>query len=144
MARMTVAEPVTASPPAQTPFLVVRPVSVATSPPQSFVCRPGVVLEMMGFGLVPSAMTTMSHSMTYSEPGMGTGRLRPDLSGSPSSIFTHSRPVTQPLSSPITRNGLVSSELDALFLGVLKFLEPGGHFGAAAAVDDERLLGAKP
>jgi len=39
---------------------------------------------------------------------MGTGRARPESSGSPSSILMHLRPVTQPSSSPSTSTGLVS------------------------------------
>ena len=35
----------------------------------------------MGLLRVPMATTTMSHSTTYSESGMGSGRRRPEASG---------------------------------------------------------------
>ena len=53
-------------------------------------------------------MTIMSASITYSLPSTGTGRRRPDASGSPSSMRMHSTPVIQPLSSPMMRTGLHS------------------------------------
>ena len=43
------------------------------------------------------------------EPEIGTGRRRPDSSGSESSIRMHSIPHTQPFSLPMMRTGLVSS-----------------------------------
>ena len=42
-----------------------------------------------GFDLVPIAMMTMSQSRVNSEPLMGTGRRRPEASGSPSSMRMH-------------------------------------------------------
>ena len=46
--------------------------------------------------------------MVNSESGISTGRLRPEASGSPSSILMHFMPVTQPFSSARISVGLVS------------------------------------
>ena len=73
MARMTVAEPVTASPPAYTPCLVVSPVSSAIRQPLPSASRPPVVFRSRGFGDVPTAIMTCSTSSTNSEPGLTTG-----------------------------------------------------------------------
>ena len=100
MARITVAAPVTASPPANTPSFEVAPVSsVATIHFLLFVSRPIVVEEISGFGDVPSDMITVSHSISYSEPAISIGLLRPDASGSPSSILISLTPLTHPFSS---------------------------------------------
>ena len=56
MARITVAAPVTASPPAKTPGRVVAPFSSATRQPRRFVSSPAVVLAMRGLGEVPNDM----------------------------------------------------------------------------------------
>ena len=108
MARITVAAPVTASPPANTPLRLVRPFSSATIQPLRFVSRPLVVDLINGLGLVPSAMMTTSQSISKLLPSFTTGLRRPLSSGSPSSISTHSIPFTHPFSSPRTRTGLVS------------------------------------
>ena len=56
MARITVAAPVTISPPANTPGIEVMPVRSSVSMyPHLLVRRPGVVCAMMGFAVVPSA-----------------------------------------------------------------------------------------
>ncbi len=39
-------------------------------------------------GYCPTAEMTVSTSTSYSEPSTGTGRRRPEASGSPSSIFS--------------------------------------------------------
>ena len=108
MARMTVAAPVTASPPAKTPSRDVAPCPSAVMQPRRSVSSPAVVAASRGLGEVPSAMMTMSQAMSNSEPGFTTGERRPLWSGSPSSISTHRMPVTQPRSSPRTSAGLVS------------------------------------
>ena len=108
MARITVAAPVTASPPANTPGRVVAPFSSATRQPLRVISSPLVVLEIMGLGDVPSAMITVSVSISNSLPGIGTGLRRPLSSGSPSSILMHFRAFTQPFSSPRISTGLVS------------------------------------
>ncbi len=64
-----------------------------------FVSSPRVVDEMSGFGEVPSDMMTVSASISYSDPGISTGLLLPDSSGSPSSIFMTRAPRTLPSSS---------------------------------------------
>ena len=103
---MTVAAPVTASPPAYTALRVVRPSSpLVMMQPWLFVSRPGVVLRMSGFGLVPMDMTMQSTSSTNSLPSFTTGRRRPLASGSPSSISTQRMPHTLPSASPSTSTG---------------------------------------
>ena len=67
----------------------------------------GVVAWMIGFGRWPMASITVCTGSTNSLPAQGTGRRRPDSSGSPSSMRWHSRPRTQPWSSPTMRTGLV-------------------------------------
>ena len=108
IARITVAAPVTASPPARRPCGSVVPRSSAVMQPRRVVSRPAVVAASSGLGEVPSAMITTSHSISNSEPSFTTGERRPLSSGSPNSISTHRRPVTQPFSSPRTAVGLVS------------------------------------
>lgn len=90
IARITVAAPVTASPPAYTPSLDVRPVSSSTIiPPHFCVSSPFVVDLMSGFGDVPIDIITASTGISNSEPAFSTGLLLPDASGSPSSISRH-------------------------------------------------------
>ncbi len=96
------------SPPAKTPFLLVLPVSwSARMFPHLFVSSPGVVAGTRGLAPLPIDMTTVSTARRNSEPLTGTGRLRPDASGSPSSIFWHSISVTHASSFPRKRTGLV-------------------------------------
>ena len=54
----------------------------------------------------PMASRTRSQGIVNSVPGAGSGRRRPDASGSPSAIRMNSMPVTLPVfSSVITRVG---------------------------------------
>ncbi len=138
MARMTVAAPRTMSPPANTPAIRSGMLS------SIYDVAPFVELEIRGrwrsagdWLACRSATTTTSHGKTNSEPGMTTGRRRPEASGSPSSMRTHFRPVTQPLlvAEHFDRRDQ-ELELDALLLGVVDFLGPGGHLVARAAIDD--------
>src|SRR5450759_4953155 len=77
-ARITVAAPVTASPPANTSDFEVSPVwASATRQPFLFVARPAVVRVSSGFGVVPIASTTFSTGNTNSLPSIGIGRARP-------------------------------------------------------------------
>ncbi|MNY53055.1 hypothetical protein D3C86_1887810 [compost metagenome] len=109
MARITVAAPVTTSPPAYTRGLLVSMVASSTiMPPQRWVERPGVVERISGLGLWPMAIMTVSSSMAKTLSAFSTGLRRPLASGSPSSISTHSMPVTQPF-SPVIRTGLTKS-----------------------------------
>ena len=61
---------------------------------------------MIGFGDVPRATMTSSHSMSYSLSLTSTGRRRPLASGSPSSILMRRIPVTFP-SFPRISTGFV-------------------------------------
>ena len=107
MARITVAAPVTASPPAKTPSRVVISDSLTMMPPRLLTSRPAVVVLMSGLGDVPRDMMTASQSMMNSEPGTSTGLLLPEASGSPNSILMHLQPFTQPFSSARISTGLV-------------------------------------
>ncbi len=49
----------------------------------------------------PMAGTMQSQGMTNSEPSTGSGRRRPEASGSPSCMRRHSRPLTTPSSAMI-------------------------------------------
>ena len=94
-APMTVSGPETASPPAKTPSIFVCSVKSST------IIVPNRVYSSLSgsiswFTRWPIAMITVSTSMVNSEPSIGTGRLRPLSSGSPSSIRMHSMPVTFP------------------------------------------------
>ena len=106
MDRITVAAPVTASPPAYTPSRLVSPPSSSVMmQPRLLVSSPGVVLRISGLGLVPMATITASTSISKAESFTGTGRRRPLSSGSPSSIAMQRRPHTKPFSSPSTSMG---------------------------------------
>ena len=64
-------------------------------------------------------------------------------SGGPSSVRTHSRPVTTPF-APSTRTGCVCHKKDdGVLLGELIFVGEGGHFRFAAAVDQIDGFGAE-
>ena len=107
IALMTVAPPVTISPPAHTPSLEVLPFSSALMVPYLVVSKPGVFIGIKGFGLVPRAKIATSTSMMCSDPILGTGRLLPLASGSPSSISMHSTALSLPRSSPMNLTGVV-------------------------------------
>jgi hypothetical protein len=79
MAKITVAAPVTASPPAYTPSLLVAPVSSSTIiPPHFWVLSPGVVDVIRGLGLWPIAIITVSTSITNSESCFTTASFCPN------------------------------------------------------------------
>ena len=63
IAEITVAAPVTASPPAKTPSFVVAPLSVTIIPPLELTESPSVVSLISGFGDVPIEITTVSTSI---------------------------------------------------------------------------------
>ena len=63
---------------------------------------------MIGLALVPMAYTTMSASISNSLPGSGTGRRRPESSGSPSVMRTQRTPRTLRPSSPRISTGAAS------------------------------------
>ena len=72
IARITVAAPVTASPPAYTPSLDVLPVfSSATIHFLLLVSIHFVVMDIRGLGEVPRDMITVSTSISNSEPSTG-------------------------------------------------------------------------
>src|ERR1039458_7661361 len=114
IARITVAPPVTMSPPANTPFLVVRCVSeLAWMYPRLSVPKPGVVLWTIGLALVPTAITATARGISNSDPATGTGRLRPDASGSPSSMRWQRTAASQPHQAEI-RPGWSACETQSL------------------------------
>ena len=76
MANITVAAPVTASPPANTPSLEVCPFSSVTIQPLLFISRPWVVAGISGFGDALSHYNRI-HITSNSEPSIGIGLLLP-------------------------------------------------------------------
>ena len=105
-----------------------------------FVSRPMVVEEISGFGEVPRDMITVSTSISYSDPGISTGRLLPDASGSPSSIFTRRIPFTQSFSSTrISYRVGQKVKNDTLFFCVMNFLCTGRKLSFATTVNDMYL-----
>ena len=108
MAWTTVAAPIRTSPVPKTPG---RPVSnvtasalsrrffVASTPPDD----PGPIQDRSGPW--PIASRTRSQGTMNSVPGAGSGRRRPEASGSPGRLRMNSTPVTLPLSSVMTRVG---------------------------------------
>ena len=67
IASITVAAPVTASPPAKTPSRLVRPSSSATMQPRRLVSKPLVVDFISGLGLVPRAEVDQATIAKYIE-----------------------------------------------------------------------------
>ena len=85
---------------------------------------------------------TVSHSNVSKPASIGTGRRRPDLSGSPSSIFWTTTAFTFPFSSTSIFVGLIEPvEVDPLLLGVAQLLDAAGGLGLGPAVDAVDLLG---
>jgi hypothetical protein len=79
MAEMTVAEPITISPPAYTPSLLVLPFSgSAMMYFPLFPDRFPVLSAISGFAPVPTAMITTSAGIANSEPVKGFGVHEPD------------------------------------------------------------------
>ena len=97
MALMTVAAPVATSPPAYTPSKLVLPTSLTQIVPRlGSLCKPVVVLCMIGFGVCPMAMMTVSTSIVNSLPGMVFTPRLPFASGSVSSMQMAFIALTQP------------------------------------------------
>ena len=145
MALITVAAPVTTSPPAQTRSREVRPVSSsATMLPRLPTSRPGVVMGISGLGLLPMAQTDASIGMTElgardldraaAARGVGLAQLHAqalDL-GEPAALVADE-----------AHGQGEEVEDDALLLGVLDLLGARRQLGLAAAVDDVHLVGAQ-
>src|SRR5664279_2961168 len=89
MARITVAPPVTMSPPAKTPGFEVARSSFAEIYPRLVTASPGVVDWINGFAEVPAAIIATWHGVTNSEPLIGIGLRRPESSDPPSSWRMH-------------------------------------------------------
>ena len=68
MARIIVAAPVTASPPAKTSGFEVAPCSSIMMHPRLFVLRPFVVFLINGFGVCPIEIIAVSIGRMCSEP----------------------------------------------------------------------------
>ena len=100
----TVLGPVTASPPAKTPGRLVASVAGSASKQLHLLVLTFSFSRPARSGSCEIAEITTSQGSTKFEPSTGTGRRRPLLSGSPSSIFWTSRPVTFPF-APTTRTG---------------------------------------
>ena len=141
---MTVCAPSTTSPPAKTLGSSVWKVNSSTAMVFHFVrLTPCSSLVPSSLGNWPMAAITWSHSTTNSEPSMGTGRRRPEASGSPSSMRSISMPVTLRSASTRMRTGATSSSsLHALFFGLVDLGDVGRHLLARAPVEAGDLVGA--
>ncbi len=107
---ITVCAPSTASPPANTRGSSVWKVQSSTWMVRHLVrLTPCSSLVPSSLGYWPMAVITWSHSTTNSEPSTGTGRRRPEASGSPSSMRSISMPVTLLSASARTLTGAHSS-----------------------------------
>jgi len=83
----------------------------ATTVSRRVFFSPGERSYQSRFGTCPIAGMTVSHSMTKFEPSIGTGRRRPDASGSPSAIRWNSTPPTRPFFSTIFTGAAKNSSL---------------------------------
>ena len=144
MARITVAEPRTMSPPANTPGRLVMPRSSAHRYPWLVTARSGDDEVSKGLARVPTATTTVSHGMTRSDPSIGTGVRLPDASGSPSSVSDAAQPGDPSIGVAFDGDRAdLELELDAFLFGVVDFFFAGGHLRPAAAVNDAGRVGAE-
>ena len=140
MALITVAAPVTTSPPAQTRSLVVRPVasSLTTTVPWRVVSSPSA---SCGDQRVRRGADGDDHHVAVDDElgaGLGDraggGRWRP-ARPAPSGCTPCRSP--SPCSSARIAGGVGEElEVDALLVGVLHLLAAGGQLGVGAAVDD--------
>ncbi len=98
-------------------------------------------------GLAPEPMATITRSVssTNSAPALGTGRRRPEASGSPSSIsWQRTFDDHAPLVAEVLQRRAEQLEDDPFLLGVMDLFAAGGHLLARAAVEDVDVLGAQP
>ena len=88
IASMTVAPPLTISPPAYTSlsddFIVSSSTTIVL---RLLTSSPSIDLGTKGFGETPTLTITRSTRTSSIAPSIGTGERRPEASGSPSSIF---------------------------------------------------------
>ena len=98
---MTVRVPICASPPAKTPGRSVMSAPFATIVSRLLLRTPVSRSIQSSTGTWPIAGITVSQSIVKFEPSTGTGRRRPDASGSPSAIRWNSTPPTRPFFSMI-------------------------------------------
>ena len=144
MAWTTVAAPIRTSPLANTPG---RPVSKVTASAWRRRLRVAVRPSLPGpnqrrSGPWPMASRTRSQGMMNSVPAAGSGRRRPDASGSPSCIRMNSMPVVVPglVLDHAGRAGLEDGG-DTLLDGLVD-LARRRHVLHVAAVDERHLAGA--
>jgi len=91
------------------------------------------------------ATTTISQGRTNSEPGISTGRRRPDASGSPE-FHPNALQARDPalFVAEDFRRSDQEIESDAFLLGMVDFLGAGRELGAGAAVDAHRFFRTQP
>ena len=142
---MTVAPPVTMSPPAKTPFLDVFIVSLATTTiPLFAVSKSGVVLETSGL----ATLSDCNHHHVCRD--MGNWILQ-----SARACAVPKRPVRPVRSEYIparqrapfrheTQSEWSTNGIHALLLGMVDFFAPGWHLRLRAPVNDHRFLRPKP
>ncbi len=142
-ASTTVAAPVMASPPANTPGMPVAKVNGSTS-----MVRHLLMVMPLSLGRNarsadwPMAGTMESHSMMNSEPFTGTGRRLPDASGSPSSMRLALDTRYLAVLAHNAHRGDQEVHLDSFFLGLFDLFFCSRHFCAGPAVQDEYVLRA--
>ena len=109
MARITVAPPLTISPPAYKSLIDERIVSASTTIVlRLLTSRPPIDFGTSGLGDTPTLTITRSTGISSIAPSMGTGERRPEASGSPRRIFCTRIRHTRPVSSPRYSIGLWS------------------------------------
>jgi hypothetical protein len=141
MASTTVLGPVTASPPAKMSASPDCRVTGSTfMVPQSLRVQAHSSVRQAQSDSWPMAGTTASTSMVNSDPATGSGRRRPDSSGSPSCMRMHSMAVTRPSCFDHPHRIGQGHDVDAFLAALLDLLGAGRHLRLAAAVDDEGLF----
>lgn len=141
MARITVAAPVTVSPPAKIPSRDVCPrSSSATIQPRRLVSKPCVVDAISGFGEVPSAIITTSHSISNSEPSISIGERAPRLIGF-AEFHPHATDSPHPAFVVAEYLDRIGQHLksDPFLFGVMHLFDARRKLRFAAAVDDMRI-----
>ena len=98
-----------------------------------------------GFARVPMAVMATSQGISNAESWTGTGRRRPEASGSPELHALELDEDTNPCSSAMNwaKTGWTARDLHALLLGVMHLGQARGHLGLGAAVGQGDALGAQ-
>ena len=143
MASTTVAGPVSQSPPAKTPVLLVSRVSLSACDGAPGGQRADVSPGRRSSTSWPMARMMVSAGMVNSEPGIGSGRRRPLSSGSPSChLLADHTGHAAVLADHGDRRG-EQQQIDAFLLGLVHLVGGGGHLFPGAAVDHGHFAGSQ-